>query len=312
MKVFVAGATGAVGRHLLPALVAAGHAVVAMTRPAGRTDAIRTMGAEPVEADALDRESVLAAVRASRPEVVIHELTAIPPTSSFKTFDRDFALTNRLRHEGLDHLLAAARAVGARRFIAQSYTGWNNAREGGPVKTERDPLDPNPLPVFRETLDTIRYLEETLRDAEGIEGVALRYGSLYGPGSGIAKEGAVVELVRKRRLPIVGRGTGVWSWVHLADVASATVAALDRGAPGVYNIVDDDPAPVSEWLPYLADAIGAKPPMRVPKLVGRLVGGEATVVVMTEIRGASNAKAKRELGWTLRYPSWRDGFHTGL
>src|SRR5215471_14687788 len=296
MRVFVAGATGAVGRHLLPALIAAGHAVIAMTRPAGRTDAIRALGAEPVAGDALDRESVLAAVRASRPEAIIHELTAIPPTSSFKTFDRDFALTNRLRHEGLDHLLAAARAVGARRFIAQSYTGWNNAREGGPVKTEEDPLDPNPLPVFRETLDTIRYLEDTMRRAEGIEGLALRYGSLYGPGSGIAKDGAVVELVRKRRLPIVGRGTGIWSWVHLADVASATVAALDRGAPGVYNVVDDDPAPVSDWLPYLADVLGAKPPLRLPAWLGRLLAGEFVTAQMTTSRGSSNQKARKQLG----------------
>lgn len=312
MKVFVAGASGAIGRHLIPTLVRAGHSVVAMTRPLGRIDAIRDMGAEPVVADALDREAVIEAVRAARPEVVVHQLTAIPANASFRTFDRDFALTNRLRREGLDHLLAGARAAGARRIIAQSYVGWNNARSGGPVKTEEDPLDPNPAPVFRETQDTIRYLEATLRGAEGIEGVAMRYGTLYGPGSGFSRTGYVLEQVRRRRLPIVGRGTGVWSFVHLEDVARATVAALDRGAPTVYNIVDDDPAPVSEWLPALAAAVGAKPPMHVPSFVGRLVGGEATVVVMNEIRGASNAKAKPELDWTLAYPTWRDGFRTGL
>lgn len=311
MRVFVAGATGAIGRHLVPALIEAGHAVTAMCR-AARADAVRDLGAEPAIADPLDEGEVLEAVRRARPEVVIHELTAIPPTASYRTFDRDFALTNRLRGEGLDHLLAGALAAGARRFLAQSFAGWPYAREGGPVKTEDDPLDPHPAASMRQSLDTIRDLESKVCGATGIEALALRYGILYGPGSGFARDGALVEQVRKRRLPIVGKGSGVWSFSHLADVAGATVAAVHRGEPGLYNVVDDDPAPVAEWLPALAAAVGARPPYHLPVFLGRLLAGDATVIVMNEIRGASNAKAKRELGWQLRYPSWRDGFRTGL
>jgi 2-alkyl-3-oxoalkanoate reductase len=315
MRVFVAGASGAIGGRLVPMLMEAGHAVVAMTRTADKADAIRASGAEPVLADALDADSVGAAVRAAEPEAVVHQLTALSSmTGNPRKFAEDFALTNRLRTEGTDHLLAAARAAGARRFVAQSYAGWPYAREGGPVKSEDDPLDPDPPAAARDALDAMRYLDRIVPGAEGIEGVVLRYGGFYGPGTGIARgeESALIEAIRKRRFPVVGGGTGVWSFVHIDDAAGATLAALDRGAPGIYNIVDDDPAPVSEWLPALADAIGAKPPRRVPTWIGRLAGGEMAVSLMTQVRGASNAKAKRELGWQPEHPSWREGFPAAL
>jgi len=311
MRVFVAGASGAIGGRLVPMLVEAGHAVVAMTRTAEKADAIRASGAEPVLADALDEDSVGAAVRAAEPEAVVHQLTALSTMSGNpRKFGEEFALTNRLRTEGTDHLLAAARAAGARRFVAQSYAGWPYAREGGPVKSEEDPLDPDPPAAARDALDAMRYLDRVVLGAEGIEGVVLRYGGFYGPGTGIARgeESALTEPIRKRRFPVVGGGTGVWSFVHIDDAARATLAALDRGAPGIYNVVDDDPAPVSEWLPALAEAIGAKPPRRVPTWIGRLAGGEMAVSLMTQVRGASNAKAKRELGWQPEHPSWREGF----
>jgi 2-alkyl-3-oxoalkanoate reductase len=315
MRVFVAGASGAIGGRLVPMLMEAGHAVVAMTRTADKADAIRASGAEPVLADALDADSVGAAVRAAEPEAVVHQLTALSSmTGNPRKFAEDFALTNRLRTEGTDHLLAAARAAGARRFVAQSYAGWPYAREGGAVKSEDDPLDPDPPAAARDALDAMRYLDRIVPGAEGIEGVVLRYGGFYGPGTGIARgeESALIEAIRKRRFPVVGGGTGVWSFVHIDDAASATLAALDRGAPGIYNVVDDDPAPVSEWLPALADAIGAKPPRRVPTWIGRLAGGEMAVSLMTQVRGASNAKAKRELGWQPAHPSWREGFPAAL
>ena len=257
MRIFLAGATGAIGQHLVPALVSAGHSVVAMIRSQGKADLVGLMGARPVIADAFDASAVLAAVRQAQPEIVIHQLTAIPPNANFRTFDRDFALTNRLRREGLNNLLAAARSVGASRFIAQSFVGWTFARQGGPVKTEEDPLDPHPSRAMRTTLDTIRSLETTVLETTDLECLALRYGILYGPGSSIARDGGyLVELVRRRRLPIIGRGTGIWSFIHLDDVAAATVRALDHGAPGVYNVVDDDPAAVMQWLPVLAEAVG--------------------------------------------------------
>lgn len=283
-----------------------------MTRMPGKVDQIRTAGAAPAVANGLDQQAVMDAVKAAEPEVVIHQMTAISARTNFRTFDRDFALTNRLRREGLDYLLAAARAVGARRFIAQSFVGWTLARVGGPVKTKEDPLDPDPAPSMRATLDTIRDLEATLLGTTCVECLGLRYGILYGPGSALATGGYLAELVRRRRLPVIGRGTGVWSFIHLDDVAGATVQALDHGAPGIYNVVDDDPAPVSEWLPALASSIGAPAPLHVPTFVGRLVAGQAAVTVMNEIRGASNAKAKREFNWRLLYPSWRDGFRRGL
>ncbi len=314
MKVFVAGATGAVGKQLVPMLVEHGHEVTGMTRTAAKGEAIRAMGGGPAVADALDPEAVAQAVAQAEPDAVIHELTAIDLSSLGRSIDKTFARTNRLRTEGTDHLLAAARAAGARRFIAQSFAGWPYKRVGGPVKTEDDPLDDSPPKPVSETLAAIRHLESAVTGAEGIEGIALRYGGFYGPGTSVTVDppGAQVEMIRRRRFPIVGDGGGVWSFIHIEDAAAATAAAVERGAPGLYNVVDDDPAPVSVFLPELAKAVGAKPPRHFPRWVGRLVGGEAAVIMMTEIRGASNEKAKRELGWELRYPSWRLGFKEGL
>ncbi|MGN6870022.1 MAG: NAD-dependent epimerase/dehydratase family protein [Solirubrobacteraceae bacterium] len=307
MRVFVAGATGAMGKQLVPRLVKAGHEVIGMTRTESKQAALRDLGAEPVVADALDPEQVAEAVARTQPEVIVHQLTAI---SGFDTrhFDREFALTNRLRTEGTDHLLSAGRAVGVRRFIAQSYAAWPYARTGGPVKSEDDPLDPTPPREMRETLAAIRHLEEAVLSAEWTEGIVLRYGAFYGPGTSMSPGGESFEIVRKRKFPVVGDGRGVWSFVHIADAAEATVAAVERGAPGIYNVVDDEPAPVAEWLPALAQTIGAPSPWRVPKFVGRVFAGEAGAVMMTEIRGASNTKAKRELDWAPRHPSWREGF----
>jgi 2-alkyl-3-oxoalkanoate reductase len=312
MRIFVAGATGALGSRLVPLLVEGGHEVVGMTRSAGKAADVRAVGAEPVVADGLDRDAVLRAVRQARPEVVVHQLTALAGTTSFRKFDQGFALTNRLRTAGTDHLLQAARASGARRFVAQSFAGWPFARVGGPVKTEDDPLDPNPPAELRRSLDAIRHLEAAVLGAEGLEGVVLRYGGFYGPGISVGDGGFMLDDIRRRRVPIVGAGSGVWSFVHVDDAAAAMAGAVERGAPGLYNIVDDDPAPVSVWLPALAAAVGARPPRRLPAWVARLVAGEHTVVLLTEIRGASNAKARRELGWKPAYPSWRQGFRTGL
>ncbi len=312
MRIFVAGATGVLGRRLVPLLVAGGHQVAAMTRSPGKAAGLRAAGAEPVVADALDREAVLGAVAAARPEVVVHQLTDLAATINFRKFDAGFAATHRLRTEGTDHLLEAARAAGARRLVAQSFAGWPFARIGGPVKTEDDPLDPDPPAELRRTLDAIRHLEAAVLGAQGIEGVVLRYGGFYGPGTSAGAGGYMLDDLRRRRFPIVGAGTGVWSFVHIDDAATATVAAVERGAPGLYQVVDDDPAPVAEWLPALAAAAGARPPRRVPVWLARLLAGEHGVVLMNEVRGADNAKAKRELGWRPAYPSWRQGFRAGL
>jgi 2-alkyl-3-oxoalkanoate reductase len=312
MRIFVAGATGALGRRLVPLLGADGHQVTAMTRRPDKAAGLRAAGADPVVADALDREAVLAAVTAARPEVVVHELTDLAGLRDFRKVDEGFAATNRLRTEGTDHLLAAARAAGARRFVAQSFAGWPFARTGGPVKTEDDPLDPDPPAALRPALDAIRYLEAAVLGAEGIEGLVLRYGGFYGPGTSAGEGGFMLDDLRRRRFPLVGDGTGVWSFVHIDDAAGATALAVERGAPGIYQIVDDDPAPVSEWLPALAAAAGAPPPRRVPAWLARLLAGEHAVVLMTEVRGASNAKAKRALGWIPAYRSWRQGFRNGL
>jgi 2-alkyl-3-oxoalkanoate reductase len=314
MKVFVAGATGAIGKQLVPQLVTAGHDVVGMTRSEGKVDLVRQLGAKAVVADALDADAVGAAIGAAEPEVVVHQLTAIPWSVNPRKFDRDFALTNRLRTEGTDHLLAAAKAVGARKFVAQSFAGWPFERVGGPVKSEDDPLDPDPPKAMRSVLDAIKYLEREVAGARGIEGIVLRYGGFYGPDTSISVSppGAQVEMVQKRRFPIVGDGGGIMSLIHVADAASATVAAIERGAPGIYNVVDDEPSTIAEVVPGLANAVGAKPPWRVPRWVGRLAAGDAAVAMMTEGRGASNAKAKRELGWQPSYPSWREGFAGGL
>jgi nucleoside-diphosphate-sugar epimerase len=314
MKVFVAGATGAIGRQLVPILVERGHEVTGMTRTPAKQDVIQQLGARPVVADALDPEAVAQAVAEAESEVVIHELTAIDAGSVRRSIDKAFAQTNRLRTEGTDHLLAAAKAAGARRFIVQSFAGWPYARIGGPIKTEEDPLDDSPPKQVRETLAGIRHLERAVTGAEGIEGLALRYGGFYGPGTSLVlnPDGEQIEMLRKRRLPVVGSGAGMWSLIHIEDAAAATAAAVERGAPGVYNVVDDEPASVSVVLPELAEVIGAKPPRHVPRWLGRLIAGEAAVIMMTEVRGASNEKAKRELGWELRYPSWRLGFRDGL
>jgi 2-alkyl-3-oxoalkanoate reductase len=312
MRIFVAGATGALGRRLVPLLVVDGHAVTAMTRTAGKAAGLRAAGAEPVVADALDRDAVLRAVCAARPEVVVHQATALAGVTNLRKFDKGFAATNRLRTEGTDHLLEAARAAGARRFVAQSFAGWPFARVGGPVKTEDDPLDPDPPAQLRRTLDAIRHLEAAVGGAGDLEGVVCRYGGFYGPGTSAGVGGYMLDDLRRRRFPIVGAGTGVWSFVHIDDAASATVAAVEGGGPGIYQVADDDPAPVSDWLPALAAAVGARPPRRLPAWLGRLLGGEHAVVLMNEARGASNAKARRELGWRPAWPSWRQGFRSGL
>jgi nucleoside-diphosphate-sugar epimerase len=308
MRVFVAGATGAIGKQLVPRLVEAGHEVHGMTRSESKQAMLHELGAVPVIADALDPDQVAEAVERARPEVIVHQLTAIGAVD-MRHFDRDFAPTNRLRTEGTDHLLSAGQAVGVRRFVAQGVGGYGAyARTGGSVKTEEDPLDPTPAREMRETLAALRYLEEAVLGARWTEGLVLRYGVFYGPGTSLAPGGEQFELVRRRKFPLVGDGGGVWSFIHVADAAEATVAAVERGSRGVYNVVDDDPAPVAKWLPALAQELGAKKPMRVPRFIGRLFAGEAGVVMMTDVRGASNAKAKRELGWRPAHPSWRDGF----
>jgi nucleoside-diphosphate-sugar epimerase len=307
MRVFVAGATGAIGRELVPMLVAREHQVTAMSRGGARTIAAEE-GVDPVAVDGLDREAVERAVAEAKPDVVVHQMTALGGDLDFRRFERTFAPTNRLRTEGTANLIAAAAAAGADRFVAQSFAGWPFAREGGPVKSEEDPLDADPPEAVRSTIDAIKELERAVTEAEGLDGLVLRYGGFYGSGTSLGPAGEQTELILKRRFPIVGDGGGVWSFIHIRDAATATLAAIEGGEPGIYNIVDDEPAPVREWLPYLAEVLGAKPPRRVPRWIGRLAGGEHGVILMTSIRGASNAKAKRELDWTLRYPSWREGF----
>ena len=312
MRVFVTGGTGAVGKSLVPLLVGSRHEVVVLSRTSQKAKQLEALGAKVALADALNKEELTAAIRRAEPEGIIHQLTALAGVGNFKKFDEEFALTNRFRTEVTDTMLAAARTVGTRRFIAQSFCGWPFAREGGPVKTEEDPFDPNPPASFSKTLATIRYLEDTVRRALDLQALALRYGIFYGPGTGIAKDGSIVELVRKHRMPIVGDGAGIWSFIHINDVARATVAALSHGDPGIYNVVDDEPAPVSTWLPVLAAAVGARPPYKVPVWLGKLAIGDGGVSMMTKTRGGSNAKAKRELGWQPIYPSWRRGFVEGL
>jgi nucleoside-diphosphate-sugar epimerase len=305
MRVFVAGATGAIGRQLVPRLVAAGHEVHGMTRSAANKALLEGLGAVPVIADALDGHRVAEAVGAVGPDVIVHQLTAIGAVDT-RHMERDFAATNRLRTEGTDHLLAAGRAVGVRRFVAQS-NAIVYGRTGAAVQTEEEAFDSSPASTMRANQEAIRHLEAAVLGARWTEGIALRYGWFYGPGTGIAPDGEVPELIRRREFPLVGDGGAVWSFIHVADAAEATVAAIEHGRRGVYNVVDDDPAPVAEWLPTLAEQLGAKKPMHVPRLVGRLFAGEAGVVMMTELRGASNAKAKRELAWRPSHPSWRQG-----
>jgi 2-alkyl-3-oxoalkanoate reductase len=319
MKVFVAGASGALGAQLVPQLVAAGHQVVGMTRTASKQDGLRALGAQPVVADALDPDAVARVVGDAEPEVIVHQLTALSGKMSISDARHPerssmAQMTNRLRTEATDHLLAAGRTVGARRVVAQSFGAFRYARTGGPVQTEADPLDPNPPGAMRPVVEALLYLEQAVTTIDWGEGLALRYGGFYGPGTGIslAPDAEMAGLIRKRRFPIVGDGGGIWSHVHIEDAAAATAIAVERGEPGIYYIVDDEPAPVREWLPVLARALDAKPPRRIPRWLGRLAAGEMATLMMTEVRGASNAKAKRDLGWQLRYPSWRLGVTKGL
>ena len=307
MRVFVAGGTGVVGQRLVPQLVANGHQVTATTTSPGKLDLLNRLGAEGVVMNGLDAASVGEAVARARPDVIVHQMTAIAGTPDMRHMDRWFATTIRLRIEGTDNLLAAANATGVSHFVAQSYAGWNGIRAGGWVKTEIEPLDVHPGTSAHLGGMAIRHLETVVGNAGG---AVLRYGWLYGAGATSLRD--LVEVIRKRQFPLVGGGTGYMSWVHVDDAARATILAVEKRAKGVFNIVDDEPAPISEWLPYLAACAGAKPPMRVPKWLARLLAGEVPVIMMTEGRGFSNAKAKRELGWEPRHPSWRAGFKEEL
>ncbi len=319
MKIFLAGAGGVLGRALVPQLVARGHDVVGTTRSASKQDVVRGLGARAVVVDALDPDAVAQAVASAEPEVIVHQLTALSGKLSARDMrhpERSAAaiMTNRLRTEATDHLLATGRAAGARRFVAQSFGAFRWARAGGPVQTEDDPVDPDPPAALRVQMVGILHVERVVPAIDWGEGLVLRYGGFYGPGTAISREpdALMAVPVRKRRFPIVGDGSGVWSHIHIDDAATATVAAIEHGDPGIYNIVDDEPAPVREWLPVLASALDAKPPRRIPRWLGRLAAGEAATLMMTEVRGASGEKAKRELGWTPRYASWRMGFAQGL
>jgi 2-alkyl-3-oxoalkanoate reductase len=307
MRVFVAGATGAIGQRLIPKLVAAGHEVTATTRTPAKVERLRALDAVPVVVDGLDAGAATRAVVDAQPDAIVHQMTGLAGTPDMRRFDRWFATTNELRTRGTDILLAAAREAGVLRFVAQSYTNWTNPTTGGPIKTERDGLAPDPPRMQRQSLAAIRHVEETV-PAAPLSGIVLRYGNFYGPGA----SDSLVELIRKRRFPVIGDGKGIWSWIHLDDAASATVAALERGEPGVYNITDDEPAPMSEWVPVFAQAAGAKPPRRVPVWLARFVAGKDVSNFAVELRGASNEKARRELGWRPGHPSWRSGFAQSL
>jgi len=302
VKVLFAGASGTLGRALVPQLLGAGHEVIGLTLHPLAAERLRALGVRPITVDVFDRGALLPAVRELQADAVLHQLTAL---ADFRNPDKWFAVTNRLRTEGTDHLLAAAQATGVPHVVAQGYASWNGIRQGGWVKTEDDPLDPETGTIMGKGAAAIRHLESAVLDAGG---AVLRYGAFYGPGATDDQ----VAMVRKRQFPLVGGGAGYCSWVHLDDAASATVLAVEQKAKGVFNIVDDEPAPAAEWLPHLAAVAGAKPPMRVPKWLARLLAGDLPVIMMLEGRGFSNAKAKRELGWELRYPSWRQGFKKEL
>lgn len=308
MRIFIAGATGAVGRQLVPMLVEAGHVVVGSTHTAAKTDILRRMGAEPVVADGLDATGMRAAVSSAEPDVIIDEMTDLARVTDLRHFDRAFARTNELRTRGTEVLLTAARDSGVKRFIAQSFCGWTYGRDGGAVKTEADELDPHPPAELRRTLDAIRYLELAVTASARPEGIVLRYGSFYGPDTGMLSS-AMIDQLRRRRVPLIGDGAGWWSFIHTQDAADATAAAVERGRPGnIYNIVDDHPAQVRDWLPALAEAVGARRPLYVPIWLGKLIAGEHMAAMMTQVRAGSNAKAKRELAWQPAHPSWREGF----
>ncbi len=315
MRIFVVGAGGAIGVQLVPQLVRKGHEVVGLTRSASKRDAIEALGAKAVIGDALDPESIAQAVAEAEPQVIVHQATDLARDFNVRHFDRTFAMTNRLRTEGTDNLLAAGRAVGIEAFVAQSFAGWPLVREGSMVKDETAPFAPEPPRGMEQMFGAIRRLEDKVTSADWTRGIVLRYGGFYGPGTSIGlkpEEGAQIAAVRKRMVPIIGNGSGYASMIHVADAASATVAAIERGAPGLYNVVDDEPAPAAEWVPALAEAVGAKPPRRFPRWFARLLAGEAITTLMIEGRGASNAKARRELGWTPEFASWRRGFVEGL
>ena len=308
MKVLVSGASGAIGKQLVPRLVSAGHTVTGITTSPEKLETLRELGAEPVVADVLDPGEIGTVVAAASPEAIIHEATALSGNLDVRHFDRSFAVTNRLRSEGTDNLLAAGRAAGIRRFIAQSFGGWSNAPANGRLATEDDAtLAAGPKELMGESFAAIAHLEKAVAPLDWADGIVLRYGGFYGPGTGMQVDppGPQIEAIAKRRFPIIGGGSGVWSFIHVADAADATVEALDHGAPGIYNVVDDDPAAVREWLPKVAAGLGAKPPRRVPRWLGKLLGGELATVMMCDVQGFSNAKAKRELGWTPGHPSWR-------
>jgi nucleoside-diphosphate-sugar epimerase len=308
MRIFVAGATGAIGQRLVPRLVSAGHSVVGLTRTQAKAALVRALGAEPAVADGLDAVAVKAAVAAAAPDVIVHQMTGLEGAADLRNFDRAFRVTNRLRTEGTDHLMAAAKAAGVGRLVAQSFCGWPYARTGGPVKSEADALDRDPPKELRRTLAAIRHLESAVTRSFDLDGIVLRYGAFYGPDTGLFG-GPSVEQVRRRRAPIIGDGNGWWSFVHVDDAAAATVLAIERGKAGnIYNIVDDDPARVRDWLPALARILGAKPPFAIPAWIPRFLGAEHLVTMMTEARAGSNAKAKLDLGWQPAHPSWRRGF----
>jgi nucleoside-diphosphate-sugar epimerase len=307
MRVLIAGATGAVGTRLVPLLIAAGHEVIGITRTPGKAESLRRAGATPMVVDALRPALLRRAVLAAHAQVVVHEMTALSNVSDLRRFDNNFAATNRLRTQALDYLLAAARESGARRFIAQSFCGWPYAHTGGPVKSEDCPLDPDPPAELRHTLDAIRHLEVAVTAAYPEQGLVLRYGALYGPGTGMLDAGTARQF-KHRFVPVIGEGNGWWSFIHVEDAARATAAAVERGAGGIYNIVDDDPAPVREWLPRLAQVLGAKAPIHVPRWLARILTGEHLVTMMTDNRAGWNGKARRELGWSPTHPSWREGF----
>lgn len=312
MKVLVAGASGGLGRSLVPQLIAAGHDVTGMIRSESSAAGIRAFGADVVLADGLDTAAVREAVESVRPEVVVHQMTALKSGIDFKHFDRSFALTNRLRTEGTDNLLAASQAAGVRRFVVQSYAGWNLQHGGSATRTEADPLDPNPVSAQTQSMAAIKHLESVVLNADGIEGVALRYGAFYGPTGDIGKGGSMVEMIQKRKLPLVGDGTGVWSFIHYDDAASATVKAIESDATGIFHVADDDPAQAAVWLPEFAKILGAKPPRHIPAWLARLAVGDVGVAAFTEIRGADNSLAKSTFDWQPGYASWRQGFRQGL
>jgi 2-alkyl-3-oxoalkanoate reductase len=307
MRIFVAGATGAVGSRLVPLLIAAGHSVVGLTRVSAKADAIRQTGAEAAVADASNRAAIVAVVSGARPDVIVHEMTSLSAANDLRRLDRSFALTNRLRTEGLNNLLAAARQAGTPRVVAQSFCGWPYARQGSLVKSEDDTLDPEPPRELRRSLEAIRYLEHAVTTSRETAGVVLRYGAFYGPNTGLF-DGPFIDRLRRRRVPLIGDANGWWSFLHVDDAAAATAIAIERGASGIYNIVDDDPAAVRDWLPALAAMLSARAPRRIPKWLARIVAGEHIVTLMTEARAGSNAKAKRELSWQPKHPSWREGF----